>query len=296
MDLNISNVVKLNNIARQVTLPDGSLVNAIGQGTWFMGEDQTRRKQEIIALRHGIELGMKVIDTAEMYGSGAAEILVGKAIEGIRDEVFLVSKVFPHNAGLKSAIKACETSLNRLNTEYLDLYLLHWRGNIPLTETVDVMEQLVAAGKIKRWGVSNLDVDDMQELWQITNGKHCMVNQVLYHLGSRGIEYDLLPWCKSHHVPIMAYCPLAQGGSLKDNLMNSSLVLELAKQKRCSSAQLLLAWCIRDNNVIAIPKATSIDHVTQNAQAINIQLTEEDLVLLNRAFSPPIRKMHLDIV
>lgn len=288
--------VKQGCFSRQVAFPDGTSVPAIGQGTWFMGENPDRAKQEIDALRLGIELGMAVVDTAEMYGSGGAELLVGKALEPIRDQAFLVSKVLPYNADKKKMVVACEASLKRLKTDYLDLYLLHWRGNIPFVETIEAMEKLVAQGKIKRWGVSNLDTVDMQELWDITDGKHCMVNQVLYHLGSRGIEYDLVPWCKGHHIPIMAYCPIAQGGSLRQGLMNHPNVINIAESKHCTPAQLLLAWCIRQGNVIAIPKASTTDHVLQNAQAASLKLTMEELTLLDNAFSPPLKKMHLDIV
>lgn len=288
--------VKQGDFLRQVIFPDGTSVPAIGQGTWFMGENPNKAKQEIDALRLGIELGMTVIDTAEMYGSGGAERIVGKALENIRDQAFLVSKVLPYNADKKKMMQACEASLKRLNTDYLDLYLLHWRGSVPLTETVEAMEMLVTQGKIKRWGVSNFDTVDMQEVWEIAKGNHCMVNQVLYHLGSRGIEYDLLPWCKEHYIPIMAYCPIAQGGSLRQGLMNHPSVLNLAETNHCTPAQLLLAWCIRHGNVVAIPKASSTEHVIQNAQAATLKLTLEELTVLDNAFKPPFKKMHLDIV
>ncbi|WP_434778052.1 aldo/keto reductase [Neisseria sp. Ec49-e6-T10] len=297
MTLNIhKDQIRANNLKHQVQLPDGTTVPAIGQGTWFMGENPALAKQEIASLRLGVELGMTLIDTAEMYGSGGAELLLGEALQGIREQVFLVSKVYPHNADQKNAIKACETSLKRLKTDYLDLYLLHWRGNVPLEETAYVMEQLVQQGKIKRWGVSNLDTDDMQELWQEPYGKNCTVNQVLYHLGSRGIEYDLLPWCREHHLPIMAYCPIAQGGSLRRELMINKTVMALAKTHDCTIAQLLLAWCIRSGDVIAIPKATTTKHVIENAQSSAIELTMDELAQLDQVFTPPTHKMHLDIV
>lgn len=288
--------IRATNVKRYVTLADGTQIPAIGQGTWFMGEQPEKAAQEIDALRLGVELGMSLVDTAEMYGSGGAELVVGEALKGIREQVFLVSKVYPHNAGGIKAIKACEASLKRLKTEYLDLYLLHWRGSISFAETVDVMEQLVSEGKIKRWGVSNLSINDMQDLWQIANGTHCVTNQVLYHLGSRGIEYDLMPWCFKYQMPIMAYCPLAQAGSLRRGLLVNETVRELASAKQCTVAQLLLAWSIRSGAVIAIPKASTMDHVVQNAQASAIVFSEDELARLDQAFPPPSRKQPLDIV
>lgn len=199
------------NQTRTILLPDGTALPAIGQGTWHMGEKQSSQEEEVRALRSGIELGMTVIDTAEMYAEGGAEVVTGKAISGLRDDVFLVSKVYPHHADRKQMITACERSLTRLGTDRLDLYLLHWRGGVPLEETVQALEQLKQSGKILRWGVSNLDTRDMQELWSLPEGFRCMVNQVLYHAASRGIEHDLLPWMRERNVPVMAYCPLAQG-------------------------------------------------------------------------------------
>lgn len=279
-----------------VTLADGTSLPAIGQGTWNIGENPNNQTDEIKALQLGVELGMSLIDTAEMYGHGASELLIGKAIEAIRQDVFLVSKVYPQNASKEGASKACENSLKRLKTDYLDLYLLHWRGSVPLEETVAAMEQLKKAGKIKRWGVSNFDIDDMQELWHLTNGQHCYVNQVLYNLGSRGIEFSLLPWCKQHNVSIMAYCPIAQGGSLTKKLLSNKVLSDLAKAKQCTIMQLLLAWCIRNGQVIAIPKAVNKQHIYENAQAASITLTEQELTLLDKEFNPPEHKMPLDIV
>ncbi|MCP1223431.1 aldo/keto reductase [Sebaldella sp. S0638] len=216
--------IKKDNFARNVILRDGGQVNAIGQGTWRMGEKHSEKLKEVKVLRLGIDLGMTLIDTAEMYGSGGAEEITGEAVKGIRDKVFVVSKVYPQNADKKRAVLSCENSLKRLGTDYIDLYLLHWRGSVPLHETVDVMEQLVKDGKIKRWGVSNFDVKDMEELWKIPKGSNCAVNQVLYHLGSRGIEYDLLPWCRGKGLPVMAYCPVAQGGVLREELLGNKTV------------------------------------------------------------------------
>jgi diketogulonate reductase-like aldo/keto reductase len=281
---------------RVVTLPDGTTVPCIGQGTWHMGEKPQEKAKEIKALQLGIELGMKVIDTAEMYGNGASERLVGEAIKGRRDDVFLVSKVYPHNAGLDKIFTACENSLKRLGTDYLDLYLLHWRGRIPLEETIEGMEKLRKEGKVLRWGVSNFDTDDMEELWNTANGSNCAINQVLYHLGSRGIDFDLLPWHREHHVPIMAYSPLAQGGTLRRQLLTDPIVNEIAKKYNVKPLQIALAWTIRTNDVIAIPKAGQEQHVLENAEAAAIELTQEDLNRLDEAFPKPRKKVPLDII
>ncbi len=270
---------------------------AIGQGTWYMGENVRLRQKEVDALRAGIELGLTLIDTAEMYADGGAEEVVGEALQGgLRDKVFLVSKVYPWNAGGKKAIAACEASLRRLKTEVLDLYLLHWRGNYSLAETVEVMETLIAQGKIRRWGVSNLDYSDMQELMRVRGGDACATNQVLYHLGSRGIEYDLLPWCQQQAMPVMAYCPLAQAGRLRDGLLQNSTVHEIAAAHGVSAAQILLAWVISHQGVIAIPKASSVAHVQENAAALNITLSSDELARLDNAFPAPGRKTPLDVV
>ncbi|PDO88094.1 aldo/keto reductase [Kosakonia pseudosacchari] len=270
---------------------------AIGQGTWYMGENTRLRQKEVDALRAGIDLGLTVIDTAEMYADGGAEEVVGEALQGgLRDKVFLVSKVYPWNAGGKKAIAACEASLRRLKTEVLDLYLLHWRGNYSLAETVEVMETLIAQGKIRRWGVSNLDYSDMQELMRVRGGDACAANQVLYHLGSRGIEYDLLPWCQQQAMPVMAYCPLAQAGRLRDGLLENSTVREIAAAHGVSAAQILLAWVISHQGVIAIPKASSVAHVLENAAALNITLSRDELARLDNAFPAPGRKTPLDVV
>lgn len=217
----------------------GQSLPAIGQGTWYMGENATRRQQEVAALRAGIERGLTVIDTAEMYAEGGAEKRVGEAIRGLRDKVFLVSKVYPWNAGGKQLVSACEGSLRRLGTEIIDLYLLHWRGGFELAETLEGMQTLIAQGKIRHWGVSNLDVDDMQELWSVEGGAGCAANQVLYHLASRGIEYSLLPWCQSRTVPVMAYCPLAQAGRLRSGLLADATVQRIAYEHQATPAQVL---------------------------------------------------------
>lgn len=268
----------------------------IGQGTWYMGENPAQRADEVAALQAGLEGGLQLIDTAEMYADGGAEEVVGQALLGRRDRALLVSKVYPWNAGEVDAIAACERSLRRLQTDYLDLYLLHWRGNIPLEETLRAMERLQQQGKIRHWGVSNFDTDDMAELWDEEKGEACATNQVLYHLASRGIEFDLLPACQQRGVPVMAYCPLAQAGRLRDSLFTDSQLTQIAQQKGISVAQLLLAWVIRQPGVIAIPKASSVAHVQENAAALEVKLTDEDLQLIDRAWPAPQHKLPLDIV
>ncbi|MEB6223677.1 aldo/keto reductase [Pantoea anthophila] len=268
----------------------------IGQGSWFMGENPSQRAREVAALQAGLDCGLRLIDTAEMYADGGAEEVVGEALRGRRDQALLVSKVYPWNAGHSDAIEACERSLRRLQTDYLDLYLLHWRGNIPLEETLRAMETLQQQGKIRFWGVSNFDTDDMAELWDEPNGEHCATNQVLYHLASRGIEFDLLPACQQRGVPVMAYCPLAQAGRLRDTLFTDPLLTQIAQQKGISVAQLLLAWVIRQPGVIAIPKASSVAHVQENAAALEVVLTDEELQLIDRAWPAPQHKLPLDIV
>jgi diketogulonate reductase-like aldo/keto reductase len=279
-----------------VMFEHGLALPAIGQGTWYMGENAGQRQKEIAALRAGIDAGLTLIDTAEMYADGGAEEVVGEALQGRREQVFLVSKVYPWNAGGQKAVAACDASLRRLQTDYLDLYLLHWRGNYSLAETVDAMETLIRQGKIRRWGVSNLDYDDMQELYGVTGGKACATNQVLYHLGSRGIEFDLLPWCQQQQMPVMAYCPLAQAGRLRNDLFNSRAVQDVAHAHHATPAQVLLAWAIRQPGVMAIPKASSVDHVKENAAALALRLSDEAVALLDQAFPAPGRKTPLDVV
>ncbi|ALC80471.1 MULTISPECIES: aldo/keto reductase [Bacillus] len=281
---------------RNVTLPDGTCLPAIGQGTWYMGEDPKKKQEEIKALKLGLDLGMKLIDTAEMYGQGNSERVVGEAIKENRDDVFLVSKVYPQKSGLGNISAACENSLNRLGTDHLDLYLLHWRGSVPLEETIEGMERLKKEGKILRWGVSNFDTADMEELWNTKGGRNCATNQVLYHLGSRGIDFDLLPWHKDHKIPIMAYSPLAQGGSLRKQLLSDDNVNKIAEKYNVSPLQIALAWTIRSNHVIAIPKAVQEQHVYQNAEAVSVELTQEDLNRIDEAFPEPRKKMPLDII
>jgi diketogulonate reductase-like aldo/keto reductase len=259
----------------------------LGQGTWHMGENHSRRAQEVAALRLGIELGMTLIDTAEMYGEGGAEEVVGEAIAGLRDRVFLVSKVYPHNASRAGVPKACERSLRRLRVETIDLYLLHWAGSTPVAETAEAFERLREEGKIRHWGVSNFDTDEMQEL-----PPGCFTDQVLYHLGVRGIEFDLLPWCRQRRMQVMAYSPVGQGGRL---LQNAQL-REVAARHSATPAQVAIAWVLRDPLLVAIPKAALAEHVRQNARAAEIALTAEDLATLDGAFPPPRRKEPLGIL
>lgn len=284
-------------MGRYVTLPDGVQVPAIGQGTWFLGERKRSAAQEMEALASGIESGMSLIDSAEMYGDGKAEQLVGKVIRELdRSKLFLVSKVYPHHAGKPDIFKSCENSLRRMGTDYLDLYLLHWRGRVPLEETIACMEQLKKEGKIRRWGVSNFDTGDMQELWRIPGGQNCAVNQVLYHVASRGIEYDLLPWMREHHMPVMAYCPLAQGGALRHGLYESPVLKEIANNHHATISQVLLAFTIRNGDVIAIPRSARKVHTLENAQAGYLVLSGAELLQMDRAFPPPKKKISLDIV
>lgn len=280
-----------------VMLPDGTAVPSLGQGTWFLGERKKRRKEELDSLKAGISAGMMLLDTAEMYGDGKAEELLGEAIQDFdRSSLFLVSKVYPHNAGRRNIFKSCIKTLERLNTDYLDLYLLHWRGSIPLSETVECMEQLKKEGKIRRCGVSNFDTADMKELWNVPGGNNCQINQVLYHVASRGIEYDLIPWMEEHKVPVMAYCPLAQAGDLKRGLYENPALIRIADAHQCSVSNILLAFVIRSKNVVAIPRTGNKDHALDNAKAWEVELTKDELIEIDQAFPAPVRKTYLDIV
>lgn len=279
------------------TLRDGGKIPRLGQGTWYLGEKPSARLAELTALRTGIDHGMTLIDTAEMYGDGLSEKLVGEAIAPYnREKLFLVSKVYPWNAGKDRIFKACEDSLRRLNTDYLDLYLLHWRGTVPLMETAECMEELVLKGHIRHWGVSNLDLEDMEELWKIPAGRHCQVDQVLYHLGSRNAETVLLPWLRQHKMALMAYCPLAQGGTLKRQLLSNPILNCLADEKGCTILQLMLAFLLATPESIVIPRTSNAAHTVENAAAASIRLTAEDLSLLNSAFPAPKSPLPLDIV
>ena len=266
---------------RNVTLPDGETVPALGQGTWMMGERADRRTDEIAALRVGVELGMTLIDTAEMYGDGAAETLIGEALGDKRDQLFLVSKAYPQNASRQRLAAACDASLTQLGTDRLDLYLLHWRGSVPLGETVEAMEALKSAGKIRHWGVSNLDTDDMDELVS-AGGGGCATDQILYNLTRRGPEHDLLPWLSGHKMPAMAYSPIEQGRLLTDRTLT-----KIATDIGATPAQVALAWVLRRDGVIAIPKAGSVTHVRENRAAAELTLSDADVAALEAAFPRP---------
>ena len=278
-------------MGKLVTLPSGESVPSMGLGTWHMGERIGNPKTEVDALIRGLDLGATLIDTAEMYARGGAERVVGSAIKGRRDDVFIVSKILPHNASFDGTIRACENSLQRMEIESIDLYLLHWPGNHPLESTVSAFEQLKTDGKIKHWGVSNFDTSDMQELYGIPEGKNCQINQVLYNLSRRGIEWDLLPWCRSMGLPIMAYSPIEQGRLLENKKLKA-----LASEIGVSAAQLSIAWSIRNNDIITIPKASNLEHVSQNIDAWTIKLESAILDELDKLFEPPVRKRGLDIL
>jgi diketogulonate reductase-like aldo/keto reductase len=279
---------------KTVALADGERVPVLGQGTWRMGEKKSAHADEVAALRLGIDLGMTLIDTAEMYGEGGAEKVVAEAIEGHRDRVFVVTKVYPHNASRSELPKACERSLKRLRIDAIDLYLLHWRERTPpLEETVQTFEELRAAGKIKRWGVSNFDLGDMKELLAIQDGRNCAANQVLYNLENREIEFDLLPLITDHSslftCPVMAYSPVGHGRGLLENKM----LKKIAKRQDATPAQIALAWVLRQPDVIAIPKASNEKHVRDNARSIHIKLIKEDLADLGHEFPAPKSKTPL---
>jgi diketogulonate reductase-like aldo/keto reductase len=281
-----------------ISLPDGESVPVLGQGTWRMGENTRAHKDEVAALRLGIELGMTLIDTAEMYGEGGAEKVVADAIEGQRDRVFVVTKVYPHNASRTELPKACERSLKRLRIDAIDLYLLHWRERTAqLAKTVEAFEKLRATGKIKRWGVSNFDVEDMEDLWSIENGTNCAANQVLYNLENREIESGLLPFLHqqstlNYQLVTMAYSPVGHGRGLLEN----PILKKIAKRHEATTSQIALAWLLRQTEMIAIPKASNQKHVRDNARSIEIKLTKEDLANLDQEFLPPKSKKSLPML
>jgi diketogulonate reductase-like aldo/keto reductase len=276
---------------RYVTLRDGQRVPALGQGTWHMGEDRHRTAEEAAALRVGIELGMTLIDTAEMYGSGGAEEMIARAARGVRDSLFIVSKLYPHNASRSGVVAACERSLKRLASDRIDLYLLHWRGSIPLAETLEGFQLLQRDGKIRHYGVSNFDRADMAEWFALQGGGEVAVDQVLYNLAHRGPEWDLAPWCREHEVALMAYTPLGSGRMLGNRGLG-----EIARRHSATPAQIALAWLLRQDRTIAIPKASRPEHVRENRGALDIVLTEEDLAALDRAFPPPRGKTALGML
>ncbi|WP_163882110.1 aldo/keto reductase [Rhizobium laguerreae] len=274
-----------------ITFPNGVEVPALGQGTWAMGEDAGHAKAEIESLRAGIDLGMTLIDTAEMYGDGGAEEIVGQAIRGRRDEVFIVSKVYPWNASLTGTIEACERSLERLGTDRIDLYLLHWRGDHPLAETVAAFEMLKASGKIGAWGVSNFDTDDMEELLGVPDGANVAANQVLYNLSRRGIEFDLLPWCQSRGIPIMAYSPIEQG-----SILHHPELIRIAKAYQATPAQLALAFLLERDGVIVIPKTSNAERAAENRDCVSLDITDDDWEVLDAVFPPPTKKKPLEML
>jgi diketogulonate reductase-like aldo/keto reductase len=274
-------------------LPSGETVPLLGQGTWNLGDDPQQRLAEIEALRLGLDLDMTLIDTAEMYGSGAAELLVGEAIYGRRDEAFLVSKVLPQNATAKGTVRACEDSLKRLKTDRIDLYLLHWRGDVALEETLAGFESLLHTGKIRYWGVSNFDVADMEELVALAGGDAVATDQVLYNLTRRGIERDLLPWCRArpHRIPLMAYSPIEQG-----RLLGHRAIRAVAARHEATPARIALAWVLRTEGTVAIPRTGKVAHVRDNRAALDVHLTQRDLQELEHAFPAPARKRALEML
>ncbi|MBX5157841.1 MULTISPECIES: aldo/keto reductase [unclassified Rhizobium] len=274
-----------------ITFPNGAQVPALGQGSWAMGEDAGHARAEIESLKVGIDLGMTLIDTAEMYGDGGAEEIVGQAISGRRDEVFIVSKVYPWNASLKGTVEACERSLERLRTDSIDLYLLHWRGSHPLAETVAAFEMLKASGKIGAWGVSNFDTGDMEELLGVPDGANVAANQVLYNLSRRGIEFDLLPWCQSRKIPVMAYSPIEQG-----HILHHPELIRIAKAYQATPAQLALAFLLERDGVIVIPKTSNAERAAENRDCVSLDITAEDWQALDAAFPPPTKKKPLEML
>jgi diketogulonate reductase-like aldo/keto reductase len=266
----------------QVALPSGELVPAFGQGTWHMGENRRRAAEEAAALRLGIDLGLTLIDTAEMYGSGAAEEIVAEAATGLRDRLFIVSKVLPYNASQKGVVDACERSLKRLKTDRIDLYLLHWRGSVPLAETLAGFARLQRDGKIRGHGVSNFSIDDMQEWVALAGGETVAANQILYNLTRRGPEWELIPWCRQRGIAVMAYTPIEQG-----RMLHNKALVEVAARHGATAAQIALAWLLRQDGMIVIPKASRQEHVRENRKALDVELTPDDLAALDRAFPPP---------
>lgn len=279
------------NRVRSVPLHSGEKIAALGQGTWHFAESPERRAEEIASIRLGIDLGMTVIDTAEMYGDGAAEALVGEAIAGRRGDVFLVDKVLPHHATREGTVRACEASLDRLGVDHIDLYLLHWRGRIPLVETIEGFAELEQRGMIRYWGVSNLDTDDMKELSGVPGGDEVQTNQILYNLTRRGPEYALLPWLSQHGIPTMAYSPIEQG-----RLLDHPALQPIARRHDATPAQIALAWVLHHDGVIAIPRAGTPSHVRENAAARDIELTADDFHDLDHAFPPPTRPRPLEVL
>lgn len=276
---------------RTLQLPSGQTVPVLGMGTWQMGERSRDQQSEREALRYGLDLGLSLIDTAEMYGEGGAEVVIAPVIANRRSEVFLVSKVYPHNASKQGAIAACERSLKRLNTDYLDLYLLHWRGSIPLAETLEAFQTLQQAGKIRSYGVSNFDREDMEEASQLPGGSSIVTNQVLYNLVRRGIEWNLLPWCRQRGIPIMAYSPIEQG-----RLLIQPALQQIAQTRNVTPAQVAIAWLLHQDDVMVIPKSSRIEHIQQNYAALTLKLNVDELERLDQAFPVPVRPVPLQML
>ena len=276
---------------KTVTFPNGSIVPALGQGTWGMGEGISPEDIEADSLRAGLDLGLKLIDTAEMYGNGGSERVVGKALVGRRDDAFVVSKVLPSHASRKGTIEACERSLKNLKIEKIDLYLLHWQSSVPLSETVEALEKLVTQGKIGAWGVSNFDTALMENIAQIAAKGHIATNQILYNLSRRGPEFDLIPWCEDHNIPVMAYAPIEQG-----RIMKNRDLLDIAGKLNVAPSVLALAWVIRNPLMIAIPKTSSIKHLRENTKALDLTLDHDVLQALDKIFLPPTRKQPLEVI
>ena len=276
---------------RTLRLPSGQSIPALGLGTWRMGENPSNASSEVAALRHGLDLGINLIDTAEMYGEGGAEAVIAQAIADRRHAVFLVSKVYPHNATRQGTIAACERSLQRLKTDYLDLYLLHWRGGVSLSSTLEAFQVLKQSGKIRDYGVSNFSPEDMEEASKLPGGAGIATNQVLYNLMRRGVEWDLLPWCRNHGLPVMAYSPVEQGRLLKNPKLQA-----IAQQRGVTPAALAIAWLLHQDNIIVIPKSSSIAHVEENRAALDLQLSVDDLAALDAAFPPPTKRVALEML
>ena len=280
---------------KNVTI-NNQVLPALGIGTWEVGDNPKVRKEEIKAIRAGLDAGLKVIDTAEMYGNGRSEELVAEALKPYqRSQIFLISKVLPQNASSHKMRQSLEASLKRLQTDYLDLYLYHWRGMVPLAETVSELQSLQDEGLIRSWGVSNFDIDDMEELWQLPEGQNCVVNEDLYNLETRGIEYSLLPWQREHHVPLIAYSPLGRGPKMGSTMMKNEAVLQVAEEHKASTYQILLAWVMQQPDVLAIPKSSSSKHLLSNLKALDVELTPEDLQILEKAYPKPEHKEPLAI-
>jgi diketogulonate reductase-like aldo/keto reductase len=279
---------------RTTPLPSDRPMPVLGQGTWRMGEERAHHKAEVDALRLGLDLGMNLIDTAEMYGEGGAEEVVAEAIAGRREEVFVVSKVYPHNATRRGAVEACARSLRRLKTDYIDLYLLHWRGDVPLSETIAAFQQLKEAGKILEYGVSNFDVEDMEEAFALPGGDEIASNQVLYNLEHRGIEWNLLPWSRERGISTTAYSPVGHKAVQQKRIFGESEIQAVASRHGVTPAQVALAWTLRQPDLVSIPKAVKPEHIRENRAAHDLELTKQDLEELDRAFPPPSRKIPLE--